>query len=387
VKATLLLKTLTSLALLPWTLTACSGDDPPAENASAAATTSPATSNTTNTSGAGGNGSATTGTTATTGAPAGCISAMASDGSLQLDAMAANNYTFTSNVTVNVQNVAANSGLTIDWSGLTVDLLNHNIDPATNVVTVLMAVLRLTVDEFQMKVNANESLEQYNSCAAAYYPTAGETSADLYDFLVPGEMTPIAQEDIDAYLDPAVYDPAEFTYAVLVQDHPDPAIGVRMVQPIRLDTTSVDTTVFVDNDSASLTYETDLTAVQPVEVPAGTGNITINWSALVETANNALGQIWKQRKADEVMVGHYPMTPAEMSTRFLDLEEPGVATRLYRGEVVAGAFKLMSELTDGTGQAFAGIDSSEGTWIVAVNCSTCTNPAPWFLTILQPCGG
>ena len=386
-KATPTLKTLTSLALLPWALSSCGSDDPADTTSSATSTTSPATSTAT-TAGAGGNGSGTgtPTTSATTGAPAGCISAMASDGSLQLDAVAANNYAFSSTISVEAMPVAANSGLTIDWSALTVDLLKHNIDPTKDVVAVVMAVLRLTVEEFKMKVNANEDLVQYNSGAAAYYPTAGETSADLYDFVVPGEMAPIPQEDIDAYLDPTVYDPAEFTYAVLVQDHPDPAIGVRMVQPINLDTTSVDTTVIVDNDSASLEYQTDIGAVQPVQIPPGTANITINWSGMIDGIN-ALGQTFANRKVDEVMVGHYPMTPAEMSTQFLDLEEPGVATQLYRGEVVAGAFKLMSELTDASGQPFAGIDSSEGTWIVALNCSTCTNPAPWFLTILQPCSG
>ena len=36
------------------------------------------------------------------------------------------------------------------------------------------------------------------------------------------------------------------------------------------------------------------------------------------------------------------------------------------------------------GKAFTGISTS-GTWIVALRCGSCRNPAPWYLTVLKPC--
>lgn len=45
----------------------------------------------------------------------------------------------------------------------------------------------------------------------------------------------------------------------------------------------------------------------------------------------------------------------------------------------------LSTLTEETSAApFTGIDGT-GTWILALKCTKCTNPAPWFLTILTAC--
>ncbi len=361
-------------------------------------TTGPATStNTTSASAGSTTGNATMGNaTSTTGAPTtttgatqmGCLTAMAGDGSLQLDATAANNYAFSSTVTLTPIPIAPKSGLTIDWSGLSIDLLKHPIDPTSDVVSVVLAVLNLTQADFATQVNMNVDLVQFNRGAAAFYPMAGETQVDVYDLVVPGpEMTPIEPEMIDGYLDPAVYPPEQYTFAVLVQDVGDPGHGIRMVQPAYLDPEAVDAYVAVTNESATLSYTTDLTLVQPVQVPTMNPNITVSWSGMIGQPN-ALGQVWDVRKVDEVMVGHYPFTPAELNERFLDLEQPGVADRLYRAAVTQGNEWLLSTMTDEAGQPFTGIDNSTGTWILALNCTAkCSNPAPWFLTILQPCSG
>jgi hypothetical protein len=40
-------------------------------------------------------------------------------------------------------------------------------------------------------------------------------------------------------------------------------------------------------------------------------------------------------------------------------------------------------LVDDAGNSFPGIDST-GTWLVALICTNCRNPAPYYLTILKP---
>ena len=57
---------------------------------------------------------------------------------------------------------------------------------------------------------------------------------------------------------------------------------------------------------------------------------------------------------------------------------------MYRGDVAAGNSLALHDLKDANGQPFAGIDGS-GTWILALNCGRCANPAPWFLTELKSC--
>jgi hypothetical protein len=39
------------------------------------------------------------------------------------------------------------------------------------------------------------------------------------------------------------------------------------------------------------------------------------------------------------------------------------------------------------GSAFDGFSHGTGTWILALMCSTCQNPAPILLTVLEPQGG
>jgi hypothetical protein len=335
------------------------------------------------TGGVGGSTASTTGATATTGALSGCLATTLADGSLDLRVNAANNYAFESTVTLTVQQIAPNTPLHFDWSGLTTDITQQPIDATSGEVqAVVLALLELTPDAFQAKLNANERLTSYSNGAIAYYPTS-ETAANLHDFSGPGSTLPAPATEIDPYFDPALYPPATHTYAALVQDRKDPGKGVRMVQALQLDANSINTEVVISNDSSDLTYQTDLTAVVPVQVPAVTANITVDWESMQLGGLNALGDEWKKSSVNEVMIGHYMLTPQQLTEQFLGLEN--IASELYQGAVTAGAKLNLTGLTEATsGAAFAGIDGT-GTWILTLNCNECSNPAPWFLTILQPC--
>lgn len=365
-----------TFALLPGAFAGCSA---PAEP-----TTDPMLTTTTGAgpvTGTGGAAASTTTGGATTGAVTGCLGATLADTSLDLQINAGNNYAFQSDVTLNVVPIAPNAALTFDWSGLTTDITQQPI-ATSEVVTVLFTLLSLTPTEFQAKLNANERLNGYSEGAIAFYPTT-ETSAEIHQFSAPGNVDPLPASDIDPYLDPTVFAPETHTYAVLIQDSTEPAHGVRMVQALQLDPNSLTTEIVIKNDSSGLTYATDLTQVVPVQLPAATANITADWKA-AETGMNGLGNLWEERSVDEVMIGHYSLTPEQLNAQFLGLDN--IADQMYRGPVLAGSKLNLNTLVEETsGAAFPGIDG-EGTWILALNCKEkCTNPAPWFLTILKPC--
>lgn len=330
-----------------------------------------------------GDASVSSSATSTTSAqPATCLSATAEDGSLSLLVDPANNYAFDSTVTFDVQLVAPNSPLSFDWSGLSIDLMKQPIDPAGDVAAVLVSLMGLTVQEFQDKLNANEMLSNESEGALAFYPTT-QTRAHIYEFSSPGDVAPRPPEQIDPYLDPGTFPPETHTFAVLIQDDTEPARGVRMVQAFRLDPNSVNAEVTLTNDSSDLVYQTDLTQVVPVQVPVGTANITADWRGMTDVANNALGDPWLRGSIEEVMIARYDLTPAQLTEQFLGLEN--IAAELYRAPVPLGSTLHLSTLVEETsGAPFTGI-SSTGTWILALNCLECTNPAPWFLTILRPC--
>lgn len=363
-----------TLAFLPGALAGCSS---PAEEANDTAATTTTASTTAGTP------TSTTGGSSTTGAPMGCLSATAEDGSLSLMVNPANNYAFDSTVTLGIMDVAPNTPLNFDWSALTLDIQSQPINPAGGEVkTVLLALLALTKEEFEAKLNANAALNNDSKGALAFYPTT-ETTANMYEFTAPGNTAPLPSEEIDPYLDPTAFPPENHVYAVLIQDETEPARGVRMVKALRLNPSSLETNVVIDNTSSTLVYHTDLTTVPPVQIPAGTANITADWGDLNDVATNALGDPWVRGSIEEVMIGRYDLTPQQLTDQFLGLEN--IAAEMYRGPVPAGSTINLSTLVEETtGAPFTGINGT-GTWILALNCLECTNPAPWFLTILTPC--
>ncbi len=81
------------------------------------------------------------------------------------------------------------------------------------------------------------------------------------------------------------------------------------------------------------------------------------------------------------IVGHYTQTPAELESQFLDLRT--IAQDLYTAQIQSGTSLDFTTLMDSAGNPFPGVDST-GTWLVALICGNCRNPAPWYLTILEP---
>jgi hypothetical protein len=137
--------------------------------------------------------------------------------------------------------------------------------------------------------------------------------------------------------------------------------------------------VKLTNDSTQLTYTANLHNLTPIGVTAKSAAITLDWGKMM---TNALGNTFIATNITNAMVGHYTQTPAELEAKFLDLEL--IAADLYRAEIPAGTVLDFSMLKNKSGQSFAGIDA-DGTWVVALQCGSCRNPAPWYLTILKPC--
>ena len=154
--------------------------------------------------------------------------------------------------------------------------------------------------------------------------------------------------------------------------------GIRMLQSFELDPSSSNTTVTMTNSSTTLTYSANLHSLHPTGVPAGKANLTLDWGQI---QTNALGQPFEPTAIANAIVGHYTQTPAELETKFLDLQT--IATQLYKAEIPYGSVLDFTTLKDDAGNSFTGVDSN-GTWLVALICTNCRNPAPYYLTVLEP---
>jgi hypothetical protein len=181
------------------------------------------------------------------------------------------------------------------------------------------------------------------------------------------------------YFSATSYDPAMHTYTVMVASGIVLGKGTRMIQSFRLDPASTNTNVVVTNDSTTLDYEVDLLSLVPTQVPAATAAVTVDWSGMTV---NAHGAEFSTTKITRVLLGRYTETPAELQSKFLDLDM--IAEELYSVDVPPGTSIDLSTATTASGQAFMGIDATS-TWVLSLVCGECNNPAPWYLTFLEPC--
>jgi hypothetical protein len=182
------------------------------------------------------------------------------------------------------------------------------------------------------------------------------------------------------FIDPDQYDPAAHSYTAMVAEGSNPKLGFRMLHLLRFEADALNTDVTIANDSTKLTYTVDIASSDSISLPPDHPNIVVDWSHGL--TRNALGNPWIPERISRVSVAHYPeMNARDLEGNFLEIED--IASEVYTTLVRSGYSVNLNTLVDEAGVSFTGI-THQGTWIVALVCGDCTNPAPWFLSVLQP---
>jgi hypothetical protein len=302
----------------------------------------------------------------------------------------ANDYSFSSTLTFPPIKVKPKSDLLFDWREVTADFIKHELDPKKDLNTILVFEWDLTVEQLQTKINADTvaARDMTISPPLSYATDGSTTSRKLLEFSFNG--SPIGPdglatvEQVMLYFDTSNYDPATHCFTAMAATGDVLGQGTRMIQSFLLDEQSSNTTVTMTRDSTKLDFHADLTNLTPTNIPANTADISLDWSNM---HTNALGGDFSGVSLTSItsaFIGHYSETPAELSgDKFLDLEL--IATTLYRKAVDSGTSVSFSSFKDADGNSFPGIDNT-GTWLVGLQCGNCRNPAPWYITVLKPCG-
>lgn len=293
----------------------------------------------------------------------------------------ANNYAFSSSLMLHPVKVKPMSDLTFDWGGVTKDFLGHPVNPKTDLNAIFLLAVDLPAMTFEEQLN-NDTFSSSDILIPgpppSYIPMNGETSKSLFNNFQTGDG-PAAAATANQYLDASKYTPANSTYAIVAQSGTDVGMGqIHMLQSFELDSSSSNTTVTMTNTSTTLTYDADLHTLHPTGVPTGTPALTLDWGMMKK---NALGGSFITTNIARAYIGHYTQTPSQLETQFLDLQTIG--EEFYTLDIPFGTTLDFSMATDSTGKTFKGIDST-GTWLVALICTSCRNPAPWYVTILKP---
>lgn len=291
------------------------------------------------------------------------------------------NYFFSSTLSFNPVAVAPNSELTFDWSAVDTDFLGHALDPAVDLGMVSLLLWNLDDADLAQKLNDDELVQLDLVIPSLIFldeTWKGGTVASLFDFTSFG--MPLDQDLILSYMNAETYDPADHTYTFIIQAGTMLGDEARMIQTFTLDPDSTTTEIVMTNDSTQLEYTVDLLSHTHTMLPAGDDTATVDWTDLT---TNALQQTDIQsNKITEVLVAKYSQTPEELQDQFLDLEL--ISQEEYRAGVPSGTTIELSELQTEAGDPFPGVDDT-GTWILALFCGDCQNPAPWYLSVIDTC--
>lgn len=291
-----------------------------------------------------------------------------------------NDYAFSSTITLSPIKVAPSSNLTFDWGDVTKDFTKHTVDPKKDLNTIAVIAWDIGLSDVQKVLNADTIPgRDVNGVPLSYSTDGSTTSAKLFDFTLSGN--PVDSTTILTFFDPVAHPPESNCYTVLASSGLVVGSDARQVQSFVLDSTTTNTTVKMTNDSMGLSFKADLQSLTPTIIPAHQPAITLDWSQMT---TNALGNPFILTNITTALVAHYTQTPAELGStdNFLNLDT--IATAIYRGKIDSGTTVDFSSLKDDSGKSFGGIDGT-GTWLVALQCGGCRNPAPWYLTILKPC--
>jgi hypothetical protein len=294
----------------------------------------------------------------------------------------ANQYTSEAELTIPIVEAAAAVDISISWAQVTSNLQCKPFDPADARNVSFLRFEGMTEDEVEdelVKARLDSDLATYWDHNVA----GGETDADLSTFERLGN-TPI---DVDTDF-VAGFDG---TYLAIVQDSLGLGVGTQsmvFVTPVEEGPLVVEIPPGCAPDAEILEFLADIDKPKvpaPAEAPWIVGWTGVN--------KDGTGGDIAFTGMDQLLLGFYPgMDTAALEDDFFNIEE--LANPMWELEINGPDLKgdlsnARKRNADGSlsSEKFAGFDSTNGTWMVALMCTTCANPQPVVLAILDPSGG
>ena len=276
----------------------------------------------------------------------------------------ANNYSYTGALTINTVEVAPQSDLTIDWSGLTTDIRGRVADP-TAIQQVSIASFTGTNEEIVGKAEQNE-IAQSDAQDIYLYDNAGASTAQLADFAITGIGMDVGLVTVDPNM----------TWFLSLLNLPDGRTDILSSLLLVPTEGSTNTVVSFADDSAKLDVTVEIGA-SPMTAKEGKVP-TFDWSGATK---DVFGHEFDDQLADELLIAHYSSGDiAEIEANFLQLDT--AADEIYRANAFALRALPLGEALDDSGNAFAGF-TADGTWLIGIICTTCTTPIPFILAAVD----
>ena len=286
-----------------------------------------------------------------------------------------NQYAYDAALEADIIEVSPGADAEVDWSSVTRDLQGHAVTTADISETLLVGFRDLSPAEVTEAI-ATDTLRQ-DSVAIWLTAESTEGHARFSDYGLMGN-----QLDIERYVQPgitwlvAVRKPGATRIASMVfvvAREPQVADGAPSTTPFE-STDEEPAQIVLDNDTSNLDVDMDFASLEEVFVQTGERGLVLDWSAV---SSDGLGNPLAFPTVTDLFLGHFSEQRADLQTSVFDLEATADASWTMR--LGGSSWANLDALRGDT--EFAGV-SDEGTWLLALSCSQCMNPAPRLVTFL-----
>jgi hypothetical protein len=285
----------------------------------------------------------------------------------------AQNYSLESSLSIPAIETASGADLDICWSGLMSDLQCHPVDPQPDLDNLaLLRFLHLSHDAVEARLTSGQLAQSEIDGYLEYRTDHASTCAKLSSMSFFGTPIQIADEYRES---------SDHSYMLLLSEGTTPGVGARGMIFVTPTASSTNTRVDVPSGCGLLDVSADLSSAERVILPAE-GPWPIDWRNL---SQDGQGNPIVFESIDSVLLGFYAgMSVADLESDILDLELN--ATALWELPLTGGRTADLGRARERDGGAlFAGFARPEpGVWVMGLMCSTCQNPAPVVLTVLEP---
>ncbi len=277
-----------------------------------------------------------------------------------------NNYSYTNTIDLQVAGVQSAADILVDWSALTEDLQLHDVDPANDIDNAfLISFPGMSESELEEVIAADALTQQMTDVIATFENVGSATSAHLSEFLIFGTNP----------FDPLTYFLDESGYWLIRLTTDLNNTRMAKLMQIRADGTD---SVSIRSDCGKVNFNADIQGAVPLD-GAAKGIESLDWSLV---ALDAAGGLFNPLAVNRLILARYETaTVADLETQFFDIEL--IADGMWEATISGGSTTLeLSALTAvADGSAFPGLDS--GLYLVALQNTLGTNPAPLYLAVLD----
>lgn len=289
-------------------------------------------------------------------------SGLSAEGCLDCKLDDSNQFEYEADLTAAVIPLAERRDAVVRWDGLSRDLHGHPRDAVSDIDSAWLVVFRDFEPPEILDALAHDDLPQ---SAISLFVTCEplDAACRLSDFSLMGGSVDVVPS----------FTEGDTTWLVVLNSPRE--VGASSMAVIQPTAGSDASEAIIGDDSANLDVEVDFARLEPLSVVGSTPALALDWAGVTV---DGLGNPLNTAAIDSLFLGRYDAPRQELASKVFDLE--ATAAESWEMPLEGGHQAELARLEGET--PFNGIQPGS-TWLLALRCSSCINPAPRLVTFLE----